>query len=48
MPTETELRKHRCCFTGHRPEKLKASEAKIKAVLKREIRTAVSEGYSVR
>lgn len=48
MPTETELRKHRCCFTGHRPEKLGAPEEKIKAALKREIRTAASEGYSVR
>lgn len=47
MNTEIERRKHRCCFTGHHPEKLKASEAKIKAALKREIRAAVSEGYSV-
>lgn len=46
MPTEKELRKHRC-FTGHRPEKLKVSERDIKAALKKEIRAAVSEGYSV-
>lgn len=47
MKTEIEKRKHLCCFTGHRPEKLGAPEEKIKAALKKEIRTAVSEGYSV-
>lgn len=26
---ETELRKHRCCFTGHRPEKLNMSEKQL-------------------
>jgi hypothetical protein len=31
MPTETELRKHRCCFTGHRPGKLDLSEKQVKA-----------------
>ena len=25
--TEQELRQHRCCFTGHRPEKLDKPEA---------------------
>ena len=29
METEDERRKHRCCFTGHRPEKLKQSEGEI-------------------
>ena len=47
MKTEEEKIRHRCCFTGHRPEKLKVSEGKIKAALKKEIRAAVSEGYSV-
>lgn len=47
MPTEEELRKHRCCFTGHRPEKLGAPEWEIKAALKKEIRTAIIEGYTV-
>lgn len=26
---EIELRKHRCCFTGHRPEKLKLPEERL-------------------
>ena len=47
MPTKAELRKHRCCFTGHRPEKLRAAEEKIKAALIREIKAAISNGYSV-
>lgn len=47
MPTEAELRRHRCCFTGHRPEKLRAVEGEIKAALTGEIRVAISEGYSV-
>ena len=29
-PTEEEKRLHRCCFTGHRPEKLNASEEEVK------------------
>lgn len=47
METELEKRKHRCCFTGHRPEKLGASEREIKTALTREIRAAISNGYSV-
>lgn len=47
MKTEEEKKQHRCCFTGHRPEKLKISEREIKAALKKEIRTAISEGYTV-
>ena len=31
MPNEVELRLHRCCFTGHRPEKLNESPDEIKA-----------------
>ena len=26
---EQELRQHRCCFTGHRPEKLNISEEQL-------------------
>lgn len=26
---EKELRKHRCCFTGHRPEKLAVPERQL-------------------
>ena len=42
---ERELRLHRCCFTGHRPEKLRASEAEVRLALRREILRAVEEGY---
>lgn len=45
--TERELRQHRCCFTGHRPEKLETSEVVIVAGLKKEIRTAIADGFSV-
>lgn len=47
MKTEREKRMHRCCFTGHRPEKLRVPETKVKAALKTEIRAAISEGYTV-
>lgn len=47
MSTEAEFRRHRCCFTGHRPEKLGAAEEEIKAALTRAIRAAISDGYSV-
>ncbi len=43
--TEKELRQHRCCFTGHRPEKLGMSEDEINERLKKEIRTAISDGF---
>ena len=35
-----------CCFTGHRPEKLRRGEAEIKAALRREIMRAMDEGYT--
>lgn len=47
MSTETELRKHRCCFTGHRPEKLNRTERAIKSDLKKEIKLAIKDGYTV-
>ena len=47
MSTETELRKHRCCFTGHRPEKLSRTERAIKLDLKKEIKLAIKDGYTV-
>ncbi len=43
--TEQELRQHRCCFTGHRPEKLKIAEDKVIKSLKKEIRTAIADGF---
>ena len=46
MATESELRLHRCCFTGHRPEKLTRNEAEIVADLEKEIRNAIADGYT--
>lgn len=47
MPTETELRQHRCCFTGHRPNGLKRPAWLIKIDLEREIKKAVKDGFTV-
>ena len=44
---EKELRKGRCCFTGHRPEKLKQSEAALYGMLKAEIEQAIKDGFTV-
>lgn len=45
LASETELRQHWCCFTGHRPEKLDQPERVIVAGLEREIRAAVNDGF---
>lgn len=45
--TESEKRTHRCCFTGHRPEKLSIPEGKVKAALQKEIRLAIADGINV-
>ena len=45
MANETELRKHRCCFTGHRPEKLHKPEEQIKKDLEAAILQAVDDGF---
>lgn len=42
---EKELRLHRCCFTGHRPEKLQTEEHMIRAKLEHEIDAAISDGF---
>ncbi len=43
---EEEKRLHRCCFTGHRPEKMTVLEnLRVKALLKAEIKKAVRDGY---
>ncbi len=42
--TETEKRRHRCCFTGHRQEKLYCSEDTVRAALDLEIQRAVADG----
>lgn len=47
MPSESEMRLHRACFTGHRPEKLTQSESEIIAGLEREIRKAYADGINV-
>lgn len=44
---ESEKRLHRCCFTGHRPEKLTFSEQNIKISLEREIKRAIHDGLTV-
>ena len=45
MQSEAEMRLHRCCFTGHRPEKLRRSEREIRAELENEIQRAIQDGY---
>lgn len=47
MVTESEKRLHRCCFTGHRPEKLNKSETEVKAVLKKAVSYALAGGHNV-
>lgn len=44
--SEAELRKHRCCFTGHRPSKLKIPEVKLAALLEAEIKRAITNGFT--
>ena len=43
--TELEKKQHRCCFTGHRPEKLSVSETEVIAWLESEIRKAIDDGF---
>lgn len=43
---ENELKKHRCCFTGHQPDKLKISEWKLAKLLEAEIRRAIDGGHT--
>lgn len=43
---ESELRKHRCCFTGHRPEKLKIPEEQLTLLLEEKIRNAIAGGFT--
>ncbi len=37
--------KHRCCFTGHRPDKMELNEKQIKPLLEKAIDAAIAEGY---
>jgi len=43
--SENELRKLRCCFTGHRPEKLQMPEKEVKKLLEKAIDEAIADGY---
>ena len=43
---ESEMGLHCCCFTGHRPQKLRRSEKEIKADLERGIQQAITDGYT--
>lgn len=43
--SEAEKRLNRCCFTGHRPEKLLSSESQVRTALEKEIWTAYQEGF---
>ena len=45
MPSEQEMRLHRCCFSGHRPEKLARSETEVQEWLTEQITNAVEDGY---
>ncbi|MBQ6608923.1 MAG: DUF1273 family protein [Oscillospiraceae bacterium] len=45
MPSEQEMRLHRCCFTGHRPEKLAQSPEEVQQWLTDQIKDAIADGY---
>lgn len=45
MATEAEKKQHRCCFVGHRPEKLSMPPAEVKEWLRKQISQAVADGY---
>ena len=46
MATEAEMRLHRCCFTGHRPQKLTVPERIIKKALEEEVKRAIDDGFT--
>ena len=43
---QNDINLHCCCFTGHRPEKLKYSEEEIKPLLADAIDRAIADGYT--
>lgn len=47
MAGEPELRLRRCCYTGHRPEKLSEPEGILCQKLEKEIRQAIADGFRV-
>ena len=46
MMTEDEKRLHRCCFTGHRPEKLNEDEFFVRKWLNEQIHKAIEDGFT--
>ncbi len=44
--SEQEKRKYRCCFTGHRPEKLTLPEESIRKQLRPCVLQAIEDGYT--
>lgn len=44
--TLLQLVMYRCCFTGHRPQKLRRSEKEINADLESAIQQAITDGYT--
>ena len=42
---QEKLRLHRCCFTGHRPDKMEFGEKEIKLLLEKAIDDAIVGGY---
>ena len=42
---EEEKRLHRCCFSGHRPEKLSEPKEEVKQWLSDQIDQAIADGY---
>ena len=40
-----ELRKHRCCFTGHRPHKIGMGEETVKDLLRKATKQAITDGF---
>lgn len=45
MASEQEKRLHRCCFSGHRPEKLDVDPEEVKQWLSGQIDAAIAAGY---
>jgi len=43
---ENTKRLHRCCFTGHRPEKIGMSGEEIKQRLRLAIKDAINDGFT--
>lgn len=43
--SETEKRKRRACFTGHRPEKLRFAEDAVRTILGNAIDAAIANGF---